>query len=57
MDAGAGQHVGTDPLDQRAQQGRAAADLIGQGRQADRHALAGVALRLTVQGEFYPKIA
>ena len=54
MYAGAGQYVGADSLDEGTQHGRATTDLIGQGRQADRHALAGVALGLPVQGLVLP---
>jgi hypothetical protein len=43
------QHVGLEALEQRHQHRRAAADLVGQGRQADRHALLGVALGLPVE--------
>ena len=35
--------------EQRRQRRRAAADLVGQGRQTDRHALLGIALRLPVE--------
>ncbi|SEI12346.1 IS66 C-terminal element [Methylobacterium sp. 275MFSha3.1] len=35
MHTSTGQHVSADPLDQRPQQARAAADLIGQGREYD----------------------
>ena len=43
------QHIGLEALEQRCQRRRAAADLVGQGRQTDRHALLGIALRLPVQ--------
>ena len=44
-----GQDVSADQLVERAQQRRAAADLVGQGRQAEIDALTGIALRLPVQ--------
>src|ERR1700732_227855 len=44
------QHVGLKALEQRRQCRRTAADLVGQSRQADRHALVGIALRLPVEG-------
>ena len=43
------QDVGLDALEQRRQHRRAAADLVGQGRQADRHAFLGIALGLPVE--------
>ncbi len=43
------QHVGLEALEQRHQRRRAAADLVGQGRQTDRHALLGIALGLPVE--------
>jgi len=43
------QSVGLKALEQRRQRRRAAADLVGQGRQADRHTLLGTALRLPVE--------
>ena len=43
------QHVGLEAPEQRRQRRRAAADLVGQGRQTDRHALLGIALRLSVE--------
>ena len=43
------QHVGLKALEQRHQRRRAAADLVGQGRQTDRHALLGIALGLPVE--------
>jgi hypothetical protein len=48
--------VALDPLDQRRQRRAAAADLIGQGRQAERHALTGIAIGLTVQGLVLPEL-
>ena len=45
----AGEHMGADQLVERAQQRGAAADLVGERRQAEVDALAGVALRLPVQ--------
>ena len=44
-----GEDVGLDAPDERLQHGAAGADLIGQRRQAQWHALAGIALGLTVQ--------
>ncbi len=38
-----------DALEQRRQHRRAAADLVGQGRQTDRHALLGIAFGLPVE--------
>src|ERR1035437_5470799 len=43
------QDVGLEALEQRRQRRRAAADLISQGRQADRYTLLGIALRLPVK--------
>ena len=43
------QNVRLEALVQRRQCRRAAADLVGQGRQTDRHALLGIALRLPVE--------
>src|ERR1019366_7021534 len=43
------QDVRLDALEQRRQRHRAAADLVGQGRQTDRHALLGIALGLAVE--------
>ena len=43
------QDVGLEALEQWRQRCRAAADLVGQGRQADRHALLGIALGLPVE--------
>ena len=45
-----GRHdMGLQPLQQGLQRGAAGADLVGQGRQADRHAFPRVALGLAVQ--------
>jgi len=44
-----GQHIGLDPLVQRCQHRSDAADLVGQRRQAQRHAFSGVALSLTIE--------
>ena len=41
--------VGFEPFEQRRQCGRAAANLVGQGRQANGHAFPGIALRLPVE--------
>lgn len=43
------QDVGLEALEQRHQHRRAAAHLVGQGRQTDRHALLGIAFGLPVQ--------
>ncbi len=43
-----------DPPEQRRQHGAARADLVGQGRQAERHALPGVALGLAVERLMLP---
>ena len=43
------QDVGLEALEQWRQRCRAAADLVGQGRQTERHALLGIALGLTVE--------
>ena len=43
------QDVRLDAFEQRQQRHRAAADLVGQGRQTDRHALLGIALCLAVK--------
>ena len=43
------QDVRLDALEQRRQHRRAAADLVGQGRQTDRHALLGIAFGLPVE--------
>src|SRR5450830_209139 len=45
-----------DALEQRRQRHRAAADLVGQGRQTDRHALLGIALGLAVERLMLPKL-
>ena len=44
-----GKHVLLDAPEQRRQHRAAAPDLVGQGRQAERHTLPGVALGLAVQ--------
>ncbi len=44
-----GHDMGLQPLEQRHQHGRASADLVSQGRQAERDALAAVALGLAVE--------
>src|SRR5450830_140675 len=49
------QDVRLDALEQRRQRHRAAADLVGQGRQTDRHALLGVAFGLAVERLMLPK--
>jgi len=43
------QNVGLEALEQRHQHRRAAADLVGQGRQANGHALLGITLGLPVE--------
>jgi hypothetical protein len=43
------QHIGFETLEQRHRRRPAAADLVGQGRQTDRHAFLGIALRLPVE--------
>ena len=49
MDALGGEHVAADQLVQRAQRGRAGADPIGQRRDVEVDALAGIALALPVE--------
>ena len=49
MHAMAGQHVSTDQIVERPQQSGAAADLVGQRRQAEIDSLASVALGLAVE--------
>ena len=49
MQALGAQDVRLEALEQRHQRCRAAAHLVGQGRQADRHALPGIALGLAVE--------
>jgi hypothetical protein len=49
MDAGAGEDVGADEIVKRPQQRGAGPDVIGQRRQAERNALARIALRLPVE--------
>ena len=44
-----GQHMAADQLDQRRQAGGAGADPIGQGRDVELDALAGIALALPVE--------
>jgi hypothetical protein len=48
--------VRLDPPEDRLQHGTTGADLIGQGRQADRHAFLGVAFGLTVQRLMLPEL-
>ena len=49
MDTLGGEHVAADQLGERAQHGRAGADMIGQGRDVEVDALAGIGLALPVQ--------
>ncbi len=49
MQALGGHHVLLDALEDRLKDNGAGADLVGQGREAEGHAFAGVALGLTVQ--------
>ena len=44
-----GHDMGLQAVEQRHQHGRAGADLVGQRGQAERHALAGIALGLAVE--------
>jgi hypothetical protein len=48
--------VSLDAPEQRRQYRTAAADLIGQGRQAERHAFTGIAIGLAVQGLVLPEL-
>ena len=56
MQALGGQDMGLNALDQRRQDRGHAADLVGQGREAERHALAGVALGLAIKRLMLPKL-
>ena len=56
MQAFGGEDVRLDAPQQRRQHGAAGADLVGQGRQAERHALAGIALGLAVQRLMLPEL-
>ena len=49
-----GKDMRLDPAQQRRQHGAARADLVGQGRQAERHALAGIALGLAIERLMLP---
>ena len=49
-----GKDVRLDPPQQRCQHGNACAHLVGQGRQAERHSLSGVAFGLAVQWLMLP---
>ena len=49
MQSFGGEHMGLEALEDRPQHVDAGADLVGQGRQAQRHAFPGVALGLAVQ--------
>ena len=51
-----GQDMGLDALDQRRQDRGHAADLVGQGREAERYALAGIALGLAIKRLMGPKL-
>ena len=51
-----GEAVSLDAPEQWRQHGAAAADLVGQGRQAERHAFPGVAFGLAVQGLVLSKL-
>ena len=51
-----GEHVLLDALDQRRQHGAAATHLVGQGRQAKRHALAGIAFGLAIEWLMLPEL-
>jgi hypothetical protein len=56
MQALGAQDMGLEALEQRRQRGGAAADLVRQGRQAERHALFGITLGLTVERLMLPKL-
>ena len=49
-----GKDIRLDPTQQWRQHGAARAHLVSQGRQAERHALSGIALRLAVQRLMLP---
>jgi hypothetical protein len=49
MDARGGEYVAADQLGERAQHGRAGADMIGQGRDVEVDAFAGISFALPIQ--------
>jgi len=49
VQTGGGEHMSLEPLEQRHQGRGAGADLVGQGRQAERYAFAGIAFGLAVE--------
>jgi len=51
-----GENMALDALEQRLQHGAAGPDLIGESRQAERHAFPNVALSLTVQWLVLPEL-
>jgi len=51
-----GEDVSLDAPEQRRQHGAAAAHLVGQGRQAQRHAFTGIAIGLTVERLMLPEL-
>jgi hypothetical protein len=51
-----GKDMRLDPPDQRLQHGAAGAHLVGQGREAERHAFPGISLGLAVQRLMLPEL-